>query len=310
MAREENYAEFGADEVRWFSKRFSENHGLLMVYAAQFCNQENISITPENIRALRETLLPEISAIAEVDVMLAGLHRFNPSGYHQYRPHAFIQDYAHTLAVSPGLQAVFREIATQEKFPEPVEAAIWAQEITKDWDGTSTRLLLVDRVGSMTPFDWIADAAIKNAQHIMGDKLKIGYFFNVIYEHVHKNSHLTAPVKKNDLFNNDIDTAIVMSDSGAARGFREPRRIQGMAQMFMELNNVTGKEVLLLNPMPQERWLGSSMEIIQYFDKRYSEKVDGRVVVESLSDCYQQALSLGHFTPINRTSPAAIKLKM
>jgi hypothetical protein len=58
------------------------------------------------------------------------------------------------------------------------------------------------------------------------------------------------------------DTSVlIISDAGAARGHRTQERIRAITRFLFQLKRYTSL-IAWLNPMPEERWLGSSAEVI------------------------------------------------
>jgi uncharacterized protein with von Willebrand factor type A (vWA) domain len=122
-------------------------------------------------------------------------------------------------------------------------------------------LILVDRRGSMAPFHSLTEHLIRTALTEGGHrKAKIFYFQNYPLEYVYRTPQLTEPIKLKEIFSSTSSEhtyALILSDAGAARGNENPIRISSTVDFVSSLwRNV--KDVVWLNPMPRNRWRGTS----------------------------------------------------
>lgn len=129
-------------------------------------------------------------------------------------------------------------------------------------------LLLIDQNGSMTPFHHFTRDLVETAQQDSGldpDNVRVFYFQNVPAGSVFKDAYLTQPLPMADaLADCDGRTSVLMvSDAGAARGYRMRDRVRGTTRFLHQLKRYTSL-LAWLNPMPQTRWIGSSAEIIAH----------------------------------------------
>lgn len=127
-------------------------------------------------------------------------------------------------------------------------------------------LLLLDQNGSMTPFHRFTRDLVETALYesdLQQEKVNVFYFHNVPAASVYKDLYLTEPIAlQTVLASCDNQTSIlIVSDAGAARGYRELKRIRATASFLFNLKQYTSL-IAWLNPMPEERWIGSSAEII------------------------------------------------
>lgn len=127
-------------------------------------------------------------------------------------------------------------------------------------------LLLLDQNGSMTPFHRFSRDLVETALYespLQQEKVNVFYFHNVPGTSVYKDLYLTEPIAlQTVLATCDNQTSIlIVSDAGAARGYRELKRIRATTSFLFTLKRYTSL-IAWLNPMPEERWLGSSAEII------------------------------------------------
>jgi len=125
-------------------------------------------------------------------------------------------------------------------------------------------LLLIDRKGSMMPFHRFIKDLVDTAQSESKiQKVDVYYFHNVPATSVYRDPYLTEPIAISDVMAGcDSDTKIlIVSDAGAARGFRQMERIQSTIKFLFLIKQSTNL-IAWLNPMPQERWVGSSAKIV------------------------------------------------
>lgn len=127
-------------------------------------------------------------------------------------------------------------------------------------------LLLIDQNGSMTPFHRFSRDLVETAQS--GGSLTsvdVYYFHNVPTTHVYRDPHLTQPVKLREIWALcDTDTSVlIFSDAGAARGRPFIERVRATTEFLVPLQQRTAL-IGWLNPMPIDRWEGSSAEMIAY----------------------------------------------
>jgi uncharacterized protein with von Willebrand factor type A (vWA) domain len=127
-------------------------------------------------------------------------------------------------------------------------------------------LLLLDQNGSMNPFHRFTRDLVETALYessLQPEKVDIFYFHNVPAASVYKDLYLTEPVALQTVLSTcDNQTSIlIVSDAGAARGYRELKRIRATTSFLFKLKQYSSL-IAWLNPMPEERWIGSSAEII------------------------------------------------
>lgn len=127
-------------------------------------------------------------------------------------------------------------------------------------------LLLLDQNGSMDPFHRFSRDLVETAVYessLQPEKVNVFYFHNVPGNSVYQDIYLTEPIAlQTVLASCDNQTSIlIVSDAGAARGYRELKRIRATTSFLFKLKRYTSL-VAWLNPMPEERWLGSSAEIV------------------------------------------------
>jgi hypothetical protein len=137
--------------------------------------------------------------------------------------------------------------------------------------------MLVDQEGSMVPFHRFTRDLIETARAEKTlSQVEVYYFHNLLADDIYLDPHLTSRVKRDDVlaaFDGETSVLIV-SDAGAARGFRRRERIRGTTAMISALNRRTGL-LAWLNPMPADRWRGTSAEIIGRQIRMFQMNQDG-----------------------------------
>lgn len=127
-------------------------------------------------------------------------------------------------------------------------------------------LLLIDQDGSMTPFHRFTRDLVETAQNDSTlERVDVCYFHNVPPTNLYQDARLTSPVSTESVIATcDLDTSVlIVSDAGAARGYRRMERIRETAAFLNRLKQTTTL-ISWLNPMPKERWWGTSAEVIYH----------------------------------------------
>ncbi len=129
-------------------------------------------------------------------------------------------------------------------------------------------VLLIDQNGSMMPFHRFARDLVETAQEespLQKENVLIFYFHNVPSSHVYQDLYLTSPIPSEEVLGlcDNETSVLVVSDAGAARGYRRQERIQATTRFLLQLQKQTHL-IAWLNPMPRSRWVGSSAEILAY----------------------------------------------
>ena len=160
-----------------------------------------------------------------------------------------------------------RKIAENGIFLEPVFRNGRANRI-------KTLAIFADCRGSMSPFSALTQRLIHTARNEGGLKdTAVYYFQNFPLKYVYQTPELLRPLKIENIMrqaNPSFTVAMIISDAGAARGNYVPMRIEavlGRASKtpkdppgFLELLRQHFAQVVWLNPMPRERWIGTSAE--------------------------------------------------
>ncbi|UBF27481.1 VWA containing CoxE family protein [Kovacikia minuta CCNUW1] len=138
-------------------------------------------------------------------------------------------------------------------------------------------LLLIDQDGSMTPFHRFTRDLVETVQEEGKlERVAIYYFHNVPDDYVYQDARLTQPVPLEAVIAGcDADTSLlVVSDAGAARGYRRMERIRATTEFLVQLKQRTNL-IGWLNPMPVDRWQATSAEVIAYLVRMQQMDEDG-----------------------------------
>ena len=138
-------------------------------------------------------------------------------------------------------------------------------------------LLLVDQDGSMVPFHRFTRELVETAseESALG-QVNVFYFHNFFVETVYADPLLSERVAVSEMHAHcDEETSVlIVSDAGAARGFRRLERISATTKLLGQLKLRT-RLLAWLNPMPQERWEGTSAQMISRLVRMFQMNPDG-----------------------------------
>lgn len=138
-------------------------------------------------------------------------------------------------------------------------------------------LLLLDQNGSMTPFHRFTRDIVETARYDSRiEQVEVVHFHNVFADHVYLDLHLTSHTPLHTVLAQCDETTslLIVSDAGAARGYRNLKRIRQTAKFLARLKRASTL-IAWLNPMPQERWDSSSAEMIARLVPMYPMDPEG-----------------------------------
>lgn len=137
-------------------------------------------------------------------------------------------------------------------------------------------LLFIDQTGSMEPFHHFTHDLVETAYESNIHQLEVFYFHNVITSYVYKDIYRTKAIELSQILKgcNNNSSILILSDSGAARGHRRFNRIADTNEFLSLLNQITPL-IAWLNPMPKNRWIDSSAEIISKLIQMFTMDSDG-----------------------------------
>ncbi|WP_295591175.1 hypothetical protein, partial [uncultured Lamprocystis sp.] len=137
-------------------------------------------------------------------------------------------------------------------------------------------VLLVDQGGSMVPFHRLTRDLVQTAVAAGLGQVDLGYFQNVPPPLVYADPHRTRPLELARLLADCTprSSVLLVSDAGAARGGRVQQRFQDTARVLVELKRLTGA-LAWLNPVPAERWPGTTAQLIALLVPMFPMTADG-----------------------------------
>ena len=137
-------------------------------------------------------------------------------------------------------------------------------------------VLLVDREGSMDPFNSFVDALIETFQELgCLDSGNIYYFDNTPCRYLFTTSGLTKPIHIDQALDNikNIQDLVIISDAGAARRNYYSKRLLDTI-LFLDAVSEAHK-CYWLNPVPSFQWKGSTAEDIAKHVNMISLDIEG-----------------------------------
>jgi uncharacterized protein with von Willebrand factor type A (vWA) domain len=140
-------------------------------------------------------------------------------------------------------------------------------------------LILVDQEGSMTPFHHFSKDLVETAQYESSiEKVDVVYFHNLPAEYIYQNRFLTNKVALETVLSQcDSETRVlIVSDGGAARGYRRRERISATTEVIWEIQQHTNL-IAWLNPVPQPRWNSTSAKIISHLVPMFPMNQEGLI---------------------------------
>lgn len=124
-------------------------------------------------------------------------------------------------------------------------------------------LILEDTGGSMVPFRYVSAELVEAARHAGLARVDVFYFHDVAMDVVFRDPALLAPVTVEDAVGRFTDAGVLLySDAGAARGGRDAERARRTAELLEVLRRAT-PNVAWLNPVPAERWRGTTADLVR-----------------------------------------------
>lgn len=138
-------------------------------------------------------------------------------------------------------------------------------------------ILLIDQGGSMTPFHRFTRDIVETAQQKSSiEEINVFYFHDVPGAALYLDPHLTKPIEfEPALAQCSNDTSVlVVSDAGSARGYRHLPRVRATTRFLSRLKRQTPL-LAWLNPMPVERWVGTSAQMIAVLAPMFQMDPDG-----------------------------------
>lgn len=138
-------------------------------------------------------------------------------------------------------------------------------------------VLMIDQDGSMVPFHRFTRDLVDTAcEESTIQQVDVAYFHNVPPPKVFRDPHLTEPLPlEQALARCTPDSSVLLvSDAGAARGYRSMPRIRATTEFLVKLKRLTTL-IAWLNPMPQPRWAATSAQFIAHLVPMFPMDPDG-----------------------------------
>jgi uncharacterized protein len=124
-------------------------------------------------------------------------------------------------------------------------------------------LILEDVGGSMIPFGYLTRALVHAARHAGLARVEVRYFHDVPVEVVFADSARLDPLALEEVAAPYVDAGVLIySDAGAARGALDEVRVERTERLLELLRRYT-PAIAWLNPVPRERWAGSTAQAIR-----------------------------------------------
>lgn len=138
----------------------------------------------------------------------------------------------------------------------------------KEEDGFVTRwTMLIDHEGSMIAFKDLTDAVVESAMTGgVKNEGDVFYFRNYPSEYLFTNPEHTRSVKLRKLITSPARNILIVSDAGAARGYYSEDRVRKVFRLLYQLRS---HRIAWLNPLPEQRWKGTSAEKISTYVKMF-----------------------------------------
>ncbi len=138
-------------------------------------------------------------------------------------------------------------------------------------------LLLIDRRGSMTPFHSLTNDLLATARQAPTiEWLEVRYFHDVVTGTLYADPLLNDPLTLDEALAGcgPNTSVLIVGDAGAARGHLDSDRVLATVEMIAALRRFSSR-LAWLNPMPRERWLRTSAQVIQHLLPMFPLDQDG-----------------------------------
>ncbi|WP_066380544.1 hypothetical protein [Anabaena sp. CA = ATCC 33047] len=126
-------------------------------------------------------------------------------------------------------------------------------------------LLLIDASNSMIPFNLLSQKLVDHLQGGRLGKAQTYYFRNCPQDYLYFHPQRPEAQLLHELLpklHTKRTVALIISDAGAARGGINRRRIELTKEFLIKLGESV-RHIAWLNPVPEERWLGTTAGYIQ-----------------------------------------------
>ncbi len=111
------------------------------------------------------------------------------------------------------------------------------------------------------------------------ERVDVGYFHNLPAEYIYRDRFLTDKIafEKEVLSQCDSETRVlIVSDAGAARGYRRRERVSATTEVLWEIEQHTNL-IAWLNPVPQLRWNSTTAKISSHLVPMFPLNKEGLI---------------------------------
>jgi uncharacterized protein len=150
-------------------------------------------------------------------------------------------------------------------------------------------IVLVDWKGSMLAFHTLSDLIVDTLKQEL-PKTEVYYFRNQPQQYFYGNSNWTQAIETKDLLfqlAQNPANILIISDGGAARGSYVTERLQAWWNFLKQVKPIV-PNIVWLNPMPQERWAGSTAGYVEKMVKmrEVGEELDSlKNMLNTIKEC-------------------------
>ncbi|MDZ7876796.1 MAG: VWA domain-containing protein [Saprospiraceae bacterium] len=169
------------------------------------------------------------------------------------------------------IEATIKNIATKGFFDAPIHT----RRAVNDF----RLVVLVDWKGSMLAFHSLSDLIVRTLRAEL-PKTEVWYFRNQPQDYFYGQADWTKAITTDKLLNQLAQSPthiLIISDGGAARGSFVTERLQAWWRFFNKLKPMAAN-ILWLNPMPKERWAGSTAAYLEKMVAMRAVSDEGRVI--------------------------------
>jgi uncharacterized protein len=171
------------------------------------------------------------------------------------------------------IQATVKRVAQQGFFDKPM----LKQHFVNDY----RLIVLVDWKGSMLAFHTLSDLIVETLKTTL-PKTEVWYFRNHPQPYLYGRPDWTKAVETDEWlrqFKQNPANVLIISDGGAARGTFVTERLQSWWRFVKQIKPIS-PNIVWLNPMPKERWAGTTAGYVEKLVKMREISEDGKVIKE------------------------------
>lgn len=171
------------------------------------------------------------------------------------------------------IQATVKQVAQQGFFDKPT--------LKRHFVNDYRLVVLVDWKGSMLAFHTLSDLIVETLKTTL-PKTEVWYFRNHPQPYLYGRPDWTKALETDKWlhqFKQNPANVLIISDGGAARGTFVTERLQSWWRFVKQIKPLT-PNIVWLNPMPKERWAGTTAGYVEKLVKMRKIGEDGKVIKE------------------------------